>query len=324
MRFLNIVSLLALATVGGYAASDIPASFHCAVRKFAMEYVSSMPAAQGRLQLVHDALQVDMFCNETQTIQYPPYKRPSHLPPWHGFPVLFVDAKRGSDVNGDGSAAKPFKSVQKALELSRTLQAAKRSIVLKEGTYYLQETLQLDDRDSGLTIQNYFGDEVWISGGRVLETNWQPYAVKGDLNVWVTDVPQDIKEITGLRINGERGVRARFPNANPETMGIHTNPTGWINSAASWAPAASKPVAQTVLVDHLRNDTISMFQKYTIGIGGNCDIFDPPVSYWCSKYCDGGGAFVYHVPSGLTFEDNTFSGRQWKNWTGAIVQAWRQ
>jgi hypothetical protein len=266
---------------------------------------------------------VDLFCNETQSFEYAASKPIVHDIP-NGIPVVYVDAQKGSDTTGSGAFDKPLQSVQKALEVSRTFKSGKKMIVLKAGTYYLQNTLQLDDRDSGLTIQNYFGDEVWISGGRVLETSWQPYAVKGDLNVWVTDVPQDIEDITGLRVNGERGVRARFPNSNPETMGIHTNPTGWINSAAAWAPAHPKPAPVSVIVDHLRNDTNGMFQKYTVGIGGNCDVYDPPVSFWCSKYCDGGGAFVYHVPSGLTFENNTFSGRQWKNWTGAIVHAWRE
>eukprot|EP00475_Leptophrys_vorax_P015852 TRINITY_DN2221_c0_g2_i1.p1 TRINITY_DN2221_c0_g2~~TRINITY_DN2221_c0_g2_i1.p1 ORF type:complete len:787 (-),score=214.49 TRINITY_DN2221_c0_g2_i1:1749-4109(-) len=318
---LLVVGLLA-AGVGASTVGQIPSSFDCAVRKFALEYASTMPAAVGRLQMIHDALQVDMFCNETQRGVYP--ARPTRCFNIPSDNVWFVDAVTGSDQTGTGAENLPFNSIQRALDVSRNRVVSSKTIVLREGTYFLGETLKLDSRDSGLTIQPAGCEEVWISGGKVIEADWKPYAVKGDLNIWVTDVPKDITSITGLRVNGERAVRARFPNANPETMGIHTNPTGWISSAQAWAPAPKKPDSKQVLIPNLRNDTVSMFQKYTVGIGGNCDVYDPPVSFWCSKYCDGGGAFIYHVPSGLTFANDTFSGRNWKNWTGAIVQAWRE
>lgn len=28
-----------------------------------------------------------------------------------------------------------------------------------------------------------------------------------------------------------------------------------------------------------RNDTLTSWQTYTLGIGGTCDVFDPPVGY---------------------------------------------
>ncbi|XP_057307634.1 uncharacterized protein LOC130645612 [Hydractinia symbiolongicarpus] len=37
-------------------------------------------------------------------------------------------------------------------------------------------------------------------------------------------------------INGRRAVRARFPNVNPEIMGLHTIPTGYVPIASKWLP----------------------------------------------------------------------------------------
>lgn len=38
------------------------------------------------------------------------------------------------------------------------------------------------------------------------------------IDIYETDLSgQDISEILGLQLNGQRCIRARFPNANPET-----------------------------------------------------------------------------------------------------------
>lgn len=49
------------------------------------------------------------------------------------------------------------------------------AIVLRAGTYFLNATLMLDARDSGLVVQNYPGEAAWLSGGVPLETSWQRY-----------------------------------------------------------------------------------------------------------------------------------------------------
>eukprot|EP01052_Picozoa_sp_SAG31_P047089 SAG31_NODE_9276_length_1306_cov_0.806959_2_plen_184_part_00 len=65
--------------------------------------------------------------------------------------------------------------------------------------------------DSGLTIQNYGGEEVWLSGAINLKTTWKAHP--GQKNVWAADLSgQGVEEITGLRINDKRAVRARYPN----------------------------------------------------------------------------------------------------------------
>ena len=60
--------------------------------------------------------------------------------------------------------------------------------------------------------------------------------------------------------------------------------------AAEWLPPLAYPTP-TYLQDtqYIRNTSFE-FQEYSVGIGGTCLIYTPPVSYWCSQYPSGGGA----------------------------------
>jgi len=103
--------------------------------------------------------------------------------------------------------------------------------VLRKGTYYLLSTLALTQQDSYTLIQNYESEQVIISGGMPLNTHWKPYPSAP--HIYQTEVSFALSlahthtraritsaanvEITGLRADGERVVRARYPNANPET-----------------------------------------------------------------------------------------------------------
>ena len=67
----------------------------------------------------------------------------------------------------------------------------------------------------------------------------------------------------------------------------------------------------------------TMFQNYMVGVDGACEIYDPPLSYWCSEHPSGGGAFAFRAPSGLKFDPATAL-KRWANPDGAIVNVWRQ
>ena len=47
------------------------------------------------------------------------------------------------------------------------------TIHLTGGVHYLAETLALNTKDSFLTITNYMGEEVTVSGGVPLDITWQ-------------------------------------------------------------------------------------------------------------------------------------------------------
>jgi hypothetical protein len=93
-----------------------------------------------------------------------------------------------------------------------------------------------------------------------------------------------------------RYIRARHPNGDPETSGLHTNPTGYMSSeSAEWLPEVGTPPAREVLVQGLRNG--SLFPNFQTGIGGPASVFDPPVSYWATASPPGffGGEVLKNV-----------------------------
>jgi len=91
--------------------------------------------------------------------------------------TVYADAKHGSDSNS-GSENSPVKTLPIALKLSRNAgKGNARTIVLREGYYFLSQALELTSDDSGLTVQNYAGERADIAGAAPLDLDWQPYNV---------------------------------------------------------------------------------------------------------------------------------------------------
>ena len=232
---------------------------------------------------------------------------------------FYVDGLKGNDTN-TGSVDSPLKTMTRALTLTR-LAGHYSTIVLRKGTFYLTETVELDSRDKGLTIQNYQTEEVWISGGRVITPTWEKYDVdpSKDINIYQADMSlYGLGEISGLRIDTKRGIRARYPNADPE-MGFGSRLV-----AEKWLPPSHPPQPDYEVNpdDPLRNSSVS-FKHFQLGIGGTCSNFDPPAGYWCGNHTEGGGAFTYRIPSGMIAGRETLPNSPYKNANGAIVHAWR-
>ena len=78
----------------------------------------------------------------------------------------------GKDSN-KGSKRKPFATLAKALETARADKA--KSIILKEGTYYLDKALVLTAEDSGISIEADKEGKAVVSGGVKLELKWEAY-----------------------------------------------------------------------------------------------------------------------------------------------------
>ena len=149
----------------------------------------------------------------------------------------------------------------------------------------------------------------------------QAGAVSGKkLDVVVVDLSdQDPIPFTSLFINGRRAIRARYPDGNPETMGLHTMPTGYVSSAVNWLTHAPRSDATEVVVETpQRNGT--HFPVFRIGIGGAVSEFEPPESYWGSK--DPIGGLTYSVPSGLQYSpEEDIANRTWKTPQTGVVHA---
>ena len=133
-------------------------------------------------------------------------------------------------------------------------------------------------------------------------------------NIYVADLAS-IAAVPGLRLNGHRAIRARYPNADPE-LGF-----GSEMKAAAWnAPVIPQKPDKDFQPEKPFRNTSNSFQYYTLGIGGPCKNFDPPAGYWCSSNVEGGGANTYTIPSGMVAN---LTNMPYKNATGAIIQAWR-
>ena len=149
-------------------------------------------------------------------------------------------APDGSDANS-GTIDKPLLTLQRARDAVRTLKREKGftgpvEIILREGVYYLSETLVLEPVDSGLpdapiTWRSASGERVILSGGREFEGNWQ----KDAGGIWHIDLHEtkewirnsEIAEVyrskpegpwhfRQLFVNGQRSARARYPNADEQ------------------------------------------------------------------------------------------------------------
>ena len=102
--------------------------------------------------------------------------------PAAGGQTFFVSLA-GSDAN-PGTQAAPFRTLGAAVAASRATPGWD-TILLRGGTYYSQPTTSLTAADAGLTIQNFPGEEVWLSGAAPLTgITWQPYNVGNASLTW--------------------------------------------------------------------------------------------------------------------------------------------
>lgn len=89
--------------------------------------------------------------------------------------VIYVSEKHGTDSNAR-TMEKPVQSLEASVRMSRGLPADARpvTIVVREGTYFLNNTPRLTsiDHNINLTVTSYKDEEAIVSGGRPLNFNW--------------------------------------------------------------------------------------------------------------------------------------------------------
>jgi parallel beta-helix repeat protein len=137
-----------------------------------------------------------------------------------------------NDTKTDG----PFASLQRARDAIRQLECRqvagelRRSVnvIIRGGTYYLNEPLMFLPDDSGtascpVTFSAYKDEKPIISGGRRI-TGWRNEDGK---QLWLTEL-SDVKSgkwfFRSLRVGDQIAIRARYPNFDPENP--RTN--GWL------------------------------------------------------------------------------------------------
>lgn len=161
-----------------------PSSFDCAFRQFVLEHARTLQPwrAPALWSAMADALNGAVEAQNCSVALRDELPAASHsrfvhrAVPAAGAPATFyIDALRGSDAAA-GTLAAPFLTLTRGLAATRAAAPTPGTLVLRGGTFYLPAPLELDGRDSGLTVQAFAGEDAWLSGGQLLTgVAWAPY-----------------------------------------------------------------------------------------------------------------------------------------------------
>ena len=127
----------------------------------------------------------------------------------------FYVSPQGDD-NHPGSKAQPVATPEQAFRLAREIAQTGKSgdsisIKIASGTYYLQNTLRLDERDSlPMVVEGVGVSKPVISGGRPIG-GWEQVS-NGVWCTFISEVADKGGYFEQLFVNGRRAVRARTPN----------------------------------------------------------------------------------------------------------------
>ncbi|CAE7459201.1 hypothetical protein AK812_SmicGene39094 [Symbiodinium microadriaticum] len=160
----------------------VPEEYDCTIRELVWQQGQKLLPARGSFRSLFEAMQLQN-CNRTTPSEEDRWQPPRYPAPSD---AIFVDG-RGQDHH-PGTLQLPVRSLHAALEIAAGL-SSKPVIVLREGTYYVNATLQISKEKfiQGLQIQNYPGEHAVLSGGRPLnipkaawsnvrkETGWRRY-----------------------------------------------------------------------------------------------------------------------------------------------------
>jgi hypothetical protein len=330
------VSTILLA-VSVFSVSAVP-DWHviCDMRSLAVSYANYLQpsdVAGDWGAAAFDGLQLKTQCNLT-TPQHAKRQRQDPKDRVVCDLEVFVDVVNGSDLSSKGSLMSPVRTIGKAIRLIRMIRSSPLTpacITIRRGTYYLGDVREGIERlkvrqsdsavgyisltaiDSSLTIRSFTNEQVILSGGRQLTPNWTVYANTSAGTIYSTQLPDDLEldwhSFNELIVDGQRAPRARWPNANSSTQGLHTPPaTGWIQSARGWM---HHPFLQgsTVLISVATpNRSDSIYSNYQVNVGsGATSLYSPPRSFWAS-----GNHSIY--PGGLYYNsDDLPKVEQWTN-----------
>lgn len=139
-----------------------------------------------------------------------------------GMCTEFYVSPSGNDA-WNGTLSKPFATIERARDAIRQLRRGQGSlkepvtVYLRKGTYFLKSPLLLGTEDSGtkdapITYTAFPGEDVTISGGRVIE-GFVPAQANGHdlLAVYIPDVKEGKWNFAQLFANNRRLKRTRLP-----------------------------------------------------------------------------------------------------------------
>mmetsp|Transcript_11415 Transcript_11415/g.33840 ORF Transcript_11415/g.33840 Transcript_11415/m.33840 type:complete len:781 (-) Transcript_11415:85-2427(-) len=295
------------------------------MRKLAYEYGRGLLPRLGAFEALYWALDLaDPGCKAAMEASQPDDAPPAPLDPVPE-DALIVDPESGQDRNA-GTVEAPLRSVLAAVRLA----AGRRgTVLLRGGRHHLEAALELGPEHSGLTLRSYPGEKAVLSGGKRLDVTWAPHDVANGRNVYRANVKGQVSEVPGLQVDGARATRARYPNL-PGGIEVSPGYDAMIGGGeAKWTPPDFDRFGKVAFytdetAEHLRNNTVDgWFQKYMIGVGGLCSVYDPPVGYWCSEHPSGGGAFAFRTPTGAAVPRKALPNSPYKDVSEMIMNVWR-
>ena len=125
------------------------------------------------------------------------------------FANVFYVSPTGSVTQAVGSKESPFNTVAAARDAARKDGSGPHRIVLLPGAYYIDQTIELNASDRGLTIEALQAGTVTIYGGQRVE-GWR----KINEHLWAASI-EGVKEgrvdFRALVVNGQLAQRARYP-----------------------------------------------------------------------------------------------------------------
>ena len=349
MSLLPLINALATTLVPPLPSSRAPSAdptLDCSWRRLAQQHAPSLLSPRlytpASARVLHNALELETLCGEA--FAWPDRHEPPRAKMVVTEPSIFVSPS-GNDA-ASGTMGAPLQTLRAALarvRLARNGTTTPASILLRAGTYRLGQSLVLGHHDSNLTIAAYGVEEAIVSGATLLSgLRWRPSPPGHAATLPSTQAAQlsstPLGPMPALRVRGQRATRARYPNANPE---LDLFPTGYIHEKTSWLPPVYPPYSvpgsarcnSRTLCGPSANVTITappeewhgMYQRYEMGYGGACTVYDPPRSPWCS------GRFYlerqfpemhYRAPAGVVAAPHLPNG-PYGTTEGAVVVAWR-
>lgn len=259
MRLLTILTSAVATAVVASSISTTPLyptvankALDCAVRSAAKDFALAIqPDGPAAPSAVFDALELGVYCGLARphdrgydSARGASASHATRLPrSGNSAASFYVDAAKGNDSNS-GTESAPFQTIGRGVAACRAARGRSSgspcSVLLRDSApFYLSATLALGPADSGLSIESFPGEHPVLSGAVPLpaSTEWSPWQPGNGTNVWVARAT--LAATPGsLFVNGLRMVRARWPNANPETDLI---PAGYSNATSWLLPHPSGP-----------------------------------------------------------------------------------
>src|ERR1051326_5542344 len=144
--------------------------------------------------------------------------------------VTFYVATNGNDSwsgklesPNAGRTDGPFLTLSRARDAIRDLKGRQAhhgpvTVLVRGGKYYMAETLSFEREDSGsrgapISYRAYPGEKPVLSGGKKI-TGWKPYK-RQILQAELPGTRGGAWKFRALFLNGERQIRARYPNFDP-------------------------------------------------------------------------------------------------------------